>query len=207
VTTVSGALEGLVLGLSASGHCLAVCVPALAPLVVVRSETGGRPWRDVLLFLGGRALGYVAVGAVFLAVGSAADWEGLGARLAGVSMIVLGLLVGLYAVRANLPELRMCSLLSRWRFPEACPVLFGLLVGLSPCPPLLLLGVSLAQAGPGLAAAGLGVAFLVGTSAPLLAVALLGLARVASRISGVVRASAAVAGLWFAARGVAALAH
>jgi len=207
VTALSGAGEGLLLGLSASGQCLAVCVPALAPLVVARAESGGRPWRDVLVFLAGRALGYAVVGAVFIAVGSRADWEGLGSRLAGVSMIILGLLVALYAVQVNLPELRMCSLLSRWRFPEACPAAFGLLVGLSPCPPLLLLGVSLAQAGPGLAAAGLGLAFLVGTSAPLLAAALLGLPGVASRISGVVRASAAVAGLWFAARGVAALTH
>lgn len=197
--------EGLLLGLASSAHCLGICGPALAPLVLVAREDGVSPWRVAGAFQGGRVLGYLAVLALAAALGRAlagAEW----ARwLAGGALIGLALAVLAYAVVQNLPDLRLCRHLDRWEYGRRVPWLFGLLVGLSPCPPLLLVCAALAEEGDALAAAATIGGFLVATTAPTLAVALLGLEPVARRLREAGRAAAVIAGVWFLAQGVVIL--
>jgi hypothetical protein len=86
------------------------------------------------------------------------------------------------------------------RFPGAA----GLLIGLSPCPPLLLAAAVVAGRGP---AQGLtfGIAFFAATSAFLLPLAILGHPRIRPAVSGIAGAVAVLAAPWFIAHGIALL--
>ncbi len=197
--------EGLMLGLASSAHCIGICGPALAPVVVGAREEGVSPWRVALVFQAGRVLGYLAVLAGAAALGGALADTAWSRTVAGVGLIALAAAVLAYALFANLPELRVCRSLHRWEYGRRAPWLFGLLVGLSPCPPLLLACAAVGERGGTGEAVALASGFLVATTAPTMAFALLGLEAVAGRLRELGRAAAVLAAIWFMAQGVVAL--
>ncbi len=197
--------EGLLLGIAASGHCLGLCAPALAPLVVDRGEAGTGPWRAMGAFLLCRLLGYAIVVTVAMSVGSALPDTTWVRRLAGGSMMVLAVLMIALGLRLNVPELRFCRWAEQWRMLERAPCALGLLIGLSPCPPLLLVCVRLAGGGEPAASVAFALAFVAATTALTAGIGLLGCRPVARRIAGFARAAALLSGLWFAAQAVTVL--
>ena len=63
--------EAFFLGLSSGPACLFTCAPVLAPFLAGQSGPGAeKSWRDLSLFLLGRLLGYLFLGAVLGAIGS-----------------------------------------------------------------------------------------------------------------------------------------
>jgi sulfite exporter TauE/SafE len=196
--------EGAVIGLSTGASCLGWCLPALGPYVATRAESGREGLRAVLAFNAGRLGGYAAVlmGSVLLGAALAeAAW--LRPVSAG-ALVLLGALLLLHAVRANFPRGKLCRSERFGRLLDRFPGVAGLLIGLSPCPPLLLAAAAIVGRGPaqGLLFAG---AFFAATSLFLLPMALLGHRRVRSVASGVAGGLALLAAPWFIAHGVAML--
>jgi len=206
VIWASGAAEGFVVGLAASGSCLATCAPALVPVLAEQGSRGSGPWRALLGFLSGRALGYIVVLSAAAALGREVGPAHVGMRYAaGVAMVVLAAVVGLYAMGVNVPEARVCRWTAKWEFTARAPVAFGLLVGLSPCAPLLLECAAVARGANASVAAAHAAAFIVATSIPTVGLAVFGLKGVATRIVGFARAASAVAAVWFLGLGIAIL--
>lgn len=206
MTPVYIAGEGALLGLAASGHCLGMCLPALLPVLGLAGQARQGPWRSTVAFALGRLGGYVLVVALAALAGSYAGDGPLSRRAAGAAMLALAVGMGLWAAHTSLPESRLCAWGHRVGLPARAPWLFGLLVGVSPCPPLLLACASLfamhALGQAALFAAG----FVLSTSAVLvLAGCVAAVPWVSRRLSGVASAAAGVACLWFLARGLALL--
>ncbi|MGQ9731089.1 MAG: urease accessory protein UreH domain-containing protein [Candidatus Zipacnadales bacterium] len=125
--------------------------------------------------------------------------------VSALALVVLGGLLLLQALRVSFPSGRVC----RWKalgcLWERFPGVAGLLIGLSPCPPLLLAATVIIGRSPlqGLLLAG---AFFVATSLCLLPVAFLGHPRIRSWASRSAGAVALLAAPWFVAHGIALLA-
>ena len=138
-TTALTAAGGLVLGLSTGVGCLGWCLPALGPFVAAQCSSARRGLRDVLWFNLGRLAGYLVVFAAASIGGRVAATEAAWLRpLSAVALVVLGVLVLLYAARVNFPTAKLCRNEALLCLLGRFPVGAGLLIGLSPCPPLLL---------------------------------------------------------------------
>jgi len=198
------ATEGLAIGLSTGASCLGWCLPALGPHVATRSESGGDGLRAVLAFNAGRLGGYLAVLGASWTLGAALADAAWLRRASALALVLLGVLMGLHALRLNFPRRGVCRGRAFGRLLDRLPAAAGLLVGLSPCPPLLLAAAVIAGRSP---AQGLsfGLAFFAATSACLLPLALLGLPRIRPALSGVAAAVAVLAAPWFVAQGIARL--
>lgn len=179
---------GSVLG---SLHCVGMCGPFVA---VVSGDTTARAWAGQLTYHAGRGITYVALGALFGALGSAVNLAALGVGVGEIAAVVAGGLIifwgalQLLAVwRPRLEKLggRRLSVPRGWtRLVQRLlaqvrgkpPVVRGLLLGLSstllPCG--WLYGFALTAAGTGGAASGAAVmaAFWVGTLPALLGLGL-----------------------------------
>lgn len=158
-------LAGLSLGVTNAPVCLATCAPLALSVVV--EPAPGRGWgsaRALVVFLAGRAGGYLALGAVAGLLAQRLTFADLQRPLA-FAFVVLALALWLGAVGRLAPLGTWgCSFargpgrLARW------PFLLGALTGLQACPPLLLaFGVALQGGG---VAAGLAhfAGFFLGTS-------------------------------------------
>lgn len=197
--------EGALLGLASTGHCLGVCGPALLPLVTTAAERGVNPWRTALSFQGGRATGYALVLLGAAVVGYEVGEARWAQHLTAWSLIALSLALAVWALVANLPELKLCRLVERWEPLARAPLALGVLVGLSPCPPLLLVAAAVARS-DGLAVASVtALSFVLATTVPALALGALGVGRFGRSLGGVGRAAALLSSVWFLAQGVTAL--
>jgi len=197
--------EGLVLGLAAGASCLGWCLPALGPYVATSAQSGRAGLRAVLVFNAGRLSGYLAILLLSLAAGAALSDRGWLRPLSACALVLLGGVMLLHALRAGFPGSSLCRLQAVSRLLDRFPGAAGLLIGLSPCPPLLLAAAAIVGRSPakGLLFAG---AFFVATSLFLLPMALLAHARVRPIVSGLGAAAALLAAPWFIAHGVALLA-
>jgi sulfite exporter TauE/SafE len=200
-----GVTEGLAIGLSTGANCLGWCLPALGPYVATRTDGGRESLRAVLAFNAGRLGGYLVILTASLALGAALADAAWLRPVSAAALVLLGTLMLLHAVRVNFPGRRVCRSRLFARFLDRLPGAAGLLIGLSPCPPLLLAAAVIAGRGP---AEGLsfGIAFFAATSAFLVPLAILGHPRVRPLVSGVAGAAAVLAAPWFIAHGVALLA-
>ena len=196
------AAGGLALGLSTGLGCLGWCLPALGPYLVTRPEGAGAGVRAALVFSTGRLVGYAVVFALAAALGLAVQGHPLMRALSAASLLVLGALVLLYALHVSVPAVRWCRSERVAAAMVRYPLLAGVLVGLSPCPPLL--GAAGASLG-GSAAETLAtcVAFFVGTCVFMLPLGVLSHGRIRRRGAGLAQAAGVLAGLWFVAHGVA----
>jgi sulfite exporter TauE/SafE len=149
-------VSGLALGVSLGPFCALSCGPLLGVSVAGELGRGGRaPWA-ALRFLVGRLIAYAAVGAA--AGGLLGEHlanlpaRGVGIALASATL-ALGLLLVLFGALSwrrgrgeSGPGWNLFCPGSRFARLAGAPFLFGLLVGLSPCPQFLLAAVGAASA-------------------------------------------------------------
>lgn len=202
--------EAFILGLSSGTYCAVACAPVALPFLSSRPE-GGKPFtRNALLlalFLCGRLIGYIAVGAALGVVGAYAlsyvD-PAFSRTLSRMAFAASGALMIAAALAESLLKARICGLFRKvWR-PGMGAFVFGLLTGASVCPPFFTAAarVFASPAAEGLPAAlsgaGYFLFFFLGTSVwviPLLALpAVLGTSRVPRFIA---RAAMVMIGVYF----------
>jgi NosR/NirI family nitrous oxide reductase transcriptional regulator len=166
---ISTFLAGLGLGLTQAPMCLGTCAPLA--FAVVTGAPAGRPRRGLgalLLFLAGRAFGYLALGAVAGALAARITMGDL-QRPLGAAFVALAaaLWLGAFGVAAA-DGSWACRLANGPGRVARSPLLLGALSGFQVCPPLLLaLGVAL-QGGGILHGLAHFAGFFLGTSAGLL---------------------------------------
>jgi uncharacterized protein len=220
---------GLLLGVSGSLHCSAMCGPlvALADGAATRERApdGRNPrWRRRAMYHGGRMGVYVLLGAAAGASGAAIDGRGFGRGLAvaaGLALMVQACIAA-GAVRGVAGELgtaassRLAGALSRaagWlrRHGVARPSVMGALNGLLPCG--LVYAALIAAGGTGgvSTAVSLMIGFGLGTLPPLLGVGVVSALAAARGGPGVRRVAVAVAlgvaGVVLIARGLGPATH
>jgi hypothetical protein len=132
-------LEAFLLGLSTGSYCVLSCAPLTLPLLFAEGAAPRRNAGLVGLFMGGRLVGYLAVGVVLGLTGYLAMryvdpraervLATIGFGLAGAVLLVQGLGYG-----KRFPGL--CRLV-RANSPRRSALLLGLVSGLSLCPPFL----------------------------------------------------------------------
>jgi sulfite exporter TauE/SafE len=134
------------LSLGFAGPCLLTCAPLIVTYIAGRRISFLQSIRDILIFLSGRLLAYIALG---YAAGFFAPYIRLVANkvflpwlrlLASVIIILMGIYV---AIGENLLN-KICPA----RLSKATGIsslfLLGVIIGLSPCPPLMALLIELA---------------------------------------------------------------
>ena len=135
-------MEGFLLGLGSGTACMAFCYPILLPYILSEGKDLRQGYGRLAFFLGGRLVGYIAVGAVSGAVGGLLLHDGKVSSLIaqGATLLIALLLILRPLLRKRdhcgaLCARRQQSTPSRgWWFP----ISLGLCTGLSICPPFLM---------------------------------------------------------------------
>lgn len=135
-------MEGFLLGLGSGTACMAYCYPALIPYILSEGKELRAGYMRLVLFLVGRLIGYIAIGAAAGAVGSliapgsaVATFIGTAATLFIALLLILRPLLRRREQRND--ECIRKDLTTRSRgfwFPFS----LGLFTGLSICPPFLM---------------------------------------------------------------------
>jgi sulfite exporter TauE/SafE len=212
---------GLLLGVSGSVHCAAMCGPLLAAVEgAAARERGISRGRRRALYHGGRIGVYALLGALAGASGGAIEGRGFGRALAvaaGLALVVQACVAaGAVPVIGSGPSLRLAGVLARaagWlrRHGLARPPVMGALNGLLPCGLVYAAVIAASGAGGLSAALSLMLGFGLGTLPALLGVEVvsgLTAARLAPGVRRVaVPAVLAVAGVVLIARGLGPAAH
>jgi sulfite exporter TauE/SafE len=146
-TTITYAqLFGIGFGLGFAGPCLLTCAPLVVTFIAGRKISFLQGTRDILIFLCGRFLAYLALGYIagfsgtylrMVATGVFTLWLRL---LGGAVIILMGIYVGIGQNVLN----KICPA----RLSEVTGIsslfLLGIIIGISPCAPLVGLLVELA---------------------------------------------------------------
>jgi len=178
-------MEGFLLGLSTGVYCFASCGPLLAPWLLAEGLGPGRNVLYVLLFLGGRLLGYLAYGILAWLAGRMFQavmptWR---LYVFGGAYIVLSVMLVVYAGRAGWAACGAGATSSPWRERLRnrgrllIPFIGGLVTGLNICYPFMLAFVAAAARPTWFASVGFFLMFYLGTSVFILPLPLLGLLR------------------------------
>lgn len=195
-------VQGFLLGAALSPTCLGVCLPLLAPYFGAEARGQKENLLAFLWFLGGRFLGYAAVGLLAGWLGQYVFTTGLSSRwLQGGVLLVTGILLIVYALVASFPHWSWCQTLHQHQWDRQTPFWLGLLTGLNICPPFL---AALAEAGvSGGPFAGFLIlsAFFVGTSLILLPLPFIGWFGRSRAVQIIGRLAAGLAGIWFCIQG------
>ncbi len=198
--------EGFALGLATGASCVTFCAPVVAPFLA--GEGRGEPgqWvKAVAQFCGGRFFGYAAVLGVALLAGAELGRGETAGKVFALPLVALAALLVAYGLGAALPEARLCRRLRETALMRRFPWVAGGLVGLAPCPPLLMCAAAMAAKGNVWCALAGVASFFAATSVvvfPLSALGALGRAKVVREMAQV---AAVVAGLWFLALGLSAI--
>jgi sulfite exporter TauE/SafE len=130
-------LKAGLLGLSTGLVCMATCAPALIPVLIgEKSATTHNRYQAFVYFLSGRLIAYMLVGVLASLLGQT-FLPRISGRLNGIIFICLGLLLVLFAVMNGFPHLSFCHLIASHWPGRHVPLITGLLLGLSPCPPFI----------------------------------------------------------------------
>ena len=131
-------MEGFLLGLSSGTFCIIHCAPVAIPFLF--SENG--EWKDnsrnVLLFITGRLIGYIIFGAILGFLGAYTIGyvrPVFKTKITSIVYILIGTYMLLSGLMYNLPKLKICRVFKKIYKPERSAVFYGLLTGLSLCPP------------------------------------------------------------------------
>lgn len=135
-------IQGFLLGLANGTSCLAYCAPIFLPFLLGEGKTVRRNFPLLLQFLAGRLAGYLLFGIAAWRVGQWLQQSAAHGLFMGATYLVLAVLLLIYGF--STPQTRCGTETGgRWfhritgKFPAALPVLFGLLTGLTLCPPFL----------------------------------------------------------------------
>lgn len=124
-------LEALVLGvLYGIGPCTVFCAPVIIPLIVSYSEGGKDGIKQTLIFSGGRLISYATLGAISGFIGSVLA-NVLTKEFMGVFIIIIGALVLL----RKYPK--KCAFVNKRFKGKHASLTSGIVLGLSPCYPLI----------------------------------------------------------------------
>jgi len=131
-------LEALLLGLSSGTYCIIGCAPIAIPVFFSESMNRKKNLISGLLFFAGRLAGYLIFGAVMGALGAfTASYldPALKRTLSNYAYIIVGLLLIASGLMYNFPRLKFCTKIKKIYKFEAWALIYGLLTGLSFCPP------------------------------------------------------------------------
>ncbi len=140
-------LFGIGFSLGIAGPCLLTCAPLLVTYIAGRRISFLEGFRDILTFLCGRFFAYLALGYIagfsgsylrVLASGVFTSWLRL---LAGAVIILMGIYIGLGQNVLN----KICPARLSKVSGISSLFLLGIIIGVSPCPPLVGLLVELAM--------------------------------------------------------------
>ena len=163
-------MEPLVLGLSSGLACVASCGPVVLPWLTFEREAFLSAARLLGLFLAGRLAGYLGFAVLAWALGLALPAASrTGAVVFAVAHLALAAALLAYVVPARKGCAGACAGGEAARRSRPlrglAPAAFGLLTGLSPCPPFLAAGVRAAERHSLPGALAFFALFFVGTSA------------------------------------------
>ncbi len=197
--------EGLMLGLSTGAYCVGVCMVFFMPYLLIEGKQNiHENLKNILLFLSGRFIAYIAFAWVMAVVGTTYR-ELFTVRFSHASLIVASLLMLGYAFIHNFSDSKSCMpYLHKLRFMRI-PFFLGLFSGLNPCMPFLVGVARLWTLQSVVLGVVLFIAFFFGTSVymiPLLFVAYLNRIERVRQIGVIV---AILSGLWFLVIGISGL--
>jgi len=193
--------EALLLGLSTGTYCAVFCAPVLLPFLF--SQTGGLKKNTlyIVLFMLGRLVGYIAVGALLGLTGTLA-MDKMPARshavIAGYVYTAIGLLMLLTGIFYFAKGPRFCQAAGRRLTPRLNAALLGILTGVNFCPPFFAAAARVFGSGRILTGALYFFFFYLGTSVfllPLFGIPLVG--KYLDEIRIVARISTVLFGVYF----------
>jgi sulfite exporter TauE/SafE len=183
-------MDALVLGLSSGASCLASCAPFVVPTLAVAGGSGrGRRFALIGVFLSGRLLSYLVVGAISGAAGAFA--AGFLDPALDRALLRMGWAVGgAFLLLGGLPGLEnhaFCRRIAAREKPSLSVFALGAAAGLNICPPFVA-AVSRAAALGALGGIAYFLVFFLGTSAWILPLGLVpALRRRATELRAVAR--------------------
>jgi sulfite exporter TauE/SafE len=130
--------EAFLLGLSSGTYCIMFCAPVAVPFFFSEDMDGKKNLINALLFLAGRLAGYILFGALLGFIGAyAAGYLDpvLQRGFAALGNTIIGLIMLAAGIFYNFPNLKLCKVIGKIYKPERSALLYGLLTGLSLCPP------------------------------------------------------------------------
>lgn len=190
-------VQGFMLGLISGPLCAGTCAPVFLSFALAREESGlARQGRALGEFLGGRLVGYVAVGLVCGWAGAhLAEGMGMPRVLVMVTQGALGLALLLYAGSKGRQSSWFCKLVRKQGVEGRYPLVLGLLSGLAICPPFVLAVERVVEVGGAVAGAVFFMAFFVATSLALLPLLFVSLANLLTPVRSLARVGCAVVAL------------
>lgn len=130
--------EAVLLGLSTGTYCAMYCAPVAIPFLFSEDMNRRQNIIYVSLFMFGRLLGYIIVGAVLGAIGAYAvsylDPE-LQRKSTAIAYTFIGLIMLLAGLKYNFPGWKLCKVFKKIYKPEGGALVYGLLTGINLCPP------------------------------------------------------------------------
>jgi sulfite exporter TauE/SafE len=135
-------LSGFLLGLSSGTVCLSYCAPVLMPYLLGEGKNVKQNFKDLVLFLGGRLLGYLLFAIITWKVNRIVLEKGLfnHSLVLGMTYLLLALLMLIYTFK-SMKTSCMAGIFRKslsHLTGEKIPLIFGLLTGMNLCPPFLL---------------------------------------------------------------------
>jgi len=198
--------RALFLGLSTGIFCLGTCAPVMAPFMLSEERSAYKDkLRPFLLFTAGRFLAYVLIGAL-------AGWTGglagnaLTRSLAGISLILLALLMVIYGLTTGFPQLRICTMITPYLRGIRAPFAAGLLMGVNLCPPFLIAAADVFVTGSAFGGAAFFMVFFAATTVFLVPFIFLGYLSYLPAVRAVGRLSSLIVGAMYFFMGLNSLA-
>ncbi|MBN2533392.1 MAG: sulfite exporter TauE/SafE family protein [Spirochaetales bacterium] len=194
-------VEAFILGLSTGPLCIASCAPVLVPFFA--SADRMKVKTDIMrmgLFMAGRLLGYLVTGLAAGLVGQAIS-PLFNSKTESVMSIVMGILLFLFGIIRNFPGIKFCEFFQRNRMTSSFVIIFGIVTGLSICPPFIAAFASSSAAG------GIGLSilyflfFFFGTSIFIFPLFLAGFISRVEELKGGARVCLFLTGIWFCVKG------
>lgn len=161
-------LEALLLGLSTGSYCIVSCAPVALPFLFsedIKSVKQNSAY--VGLWLIGRFIAYVAVGFLLSYAGSLAAGyvsPAFKAKLSAITWTIIGIFLVLNGTLYNFPAKGICSYYKKVYTAKRGAFLFGLLTGISICPPFIAAASKVIELSNPLLGALFFVFFFVGTT-------------------------------------------
>lgn len=170
-------IMGVILGV---GPCLYFCAPIISPLIAATQSGWLKGLKSVILFSLSRIFAYVVLASVATVFGQLTIDRFYGDKLTKNIHFTIGLfilLIGVILLLGKSPRLKICQRLCRHTTSQSLKslVILGLLIGFSPCLPMLgVLGYIASESKDLLYGAFLGLCFGLGTAiSPLIPLGIL----------------------------------
>lgn len=173
-------MNGFFLGLSGGVTCLTYCAPVILPYYLNKGEGVKRNYKDLILFMSGRLLGYMIfgiaawfIGRILLEAGPAKAYVMGGAYI----LIAITLILSFFKEK-QCPVKRMEPFRAKLsKYGVLFPALLGFATGVNLCPTFLLVFTEASNMKSVLESLGFFFLFYLGTSIYFLPLPLVGLLR------------------------------